>query len=266
MTSDQMTLTDEEKGWAMAIKKAMMEEDTALAAQVTDMEYAQHAIVAKEKVPKALKRIKRLHAFKEAHGIQDKYSLDGAMESIQKFEALSPGVISSFGQSENGRYVFVMLYREFIANNYRNKEDWDNCFAAFFYLFEAMQPDIYSIREGLAMIADCEGMGWKNFSLEMEKNATALYQDSYPARIKELTMLNAPGILRAMYVLIAPFLNKKVKEVFHMTGKVEDVQSRFPKDALPTTLGGTQGSIDMEQKLREALKTRIGNQGKFSLE
>ena len=47
MTSTRMTLTDEEKGWALNIKKAMVEEDAALAAQVTDLEYAQHAGVVK---------------------------------------------------------------------------------------------------------------------------------------------------------------------------------------------------------------------------
>jgi hypothetical protein len=115
-----------------------------------------------------------------------------------------------------------------------------------------MQPDITSIREGIVMIADCEGVGWKNLSSQMEKHAAHLYQDAYPIRIKEMATLKPPSVFKVMCALCKPFLSKRVKEVLHMNGKVDELQSRIPIDVLPTTLGGTQGTLDMAQSMQDA--------------
>lgn len=258
-------LSEEERGWAIAIKEALTKEDADLATSISDFGYAHHAIIAKDKVSKALKRIRRLDTFRKEHGIPIATTSEEAMEKIQSFEAGSPGMFLAFGQDDEGHYVSTWNYSAFLPANYQKPEDWKNCFAAFYYLFDAMQPDIAAVRSGIIMLADAEHLGWKNFSLEMEKHAAHLYQDAYPIRIKHMIMLHSPLIFKAMYALCKPFLSKKVKDAIQLNGKVPEVQEVFPKSILATTMGGYQSTTEMEEEMRKALKLRYSNEASFRL-
>ena len=227
-----MDLTEEERGWALAIKDALTKENAALAASLTDFEYAQHALIAKNSVPKALKRMERLETFRKEHNVAlpRETTADAAMETIQKFETLSPEFLVAFGKQEatatekgstttdannnetentttendddkktsnnQAHYVTTWDYATFLPANYKAKEDWKTCFAAFYYMLDAMQPDMDSIRAGIIILCEAQGIGWKNFSLEMEKHGAHLYQNAYPIRFHKMIMLHAPGIFK----------------------------------------------------------------------
>jgi hypothetical protein len=262
---EMMSITEEEKGWAMIIKNAIVEADPEFAKTICDLEYAQHAIVAKDKLSRALKRIRRLKAFKQEYGIDDNRSMEEIEAILLRFEELASGFFLGFGREESGRYIVTMDYKCFEPKKFESPDDWKVLFAGFYYMLEATQPDISSIREGMAMICEAKGIAWKNFSLEIEKRGAALYEDAYPVRIKELSVLNAPAIMRIMYVVVKPFLGKRVKEVFHMDAKLPDVQQRIKRDNLPTTMGGVQGQLDMSGKMLESLKMRAENKVNFTL-
>ena len=265
-----MELSNEEREWAVAIKEAMIKEDEALAKTISDFEYVHHAIIAKGKPDKAIKRIQRLDKFRKEHDIPidaNKCSADEAMTMIQAFEAKSPGMFLSFGKDSAGSHGYLSTwdYASFLPANYQEATDWKNCFAAFYYVFDAMHPDFDAIRSGIIMLADAEGLGWRNFSLEMEKQAAHLYQDAYPIRIQNITMLHSPTVFKAIYALCKPFLKKKVKDVIHLNGKLEEIRDQIPKNILATTMGGIQTTSDMEDAMKEGLKLRYSNMASFIL-
>jgi hypothetical protein len=262
---EMLTITEEEKGWAMIIKNAVVEADPDFSKTISDLEYAQHAIVAKDKLSKALKRMRRLKAFKEEYGIDDDRPIKEVEAILQRFEELASGFFLGFGREASGRYVVTMDYKCFEPKKFESPEDWKVLFAGFYYMLEATQPDISSIREGMGMICESKGIAWKNFSLEIEKRGAALYEDSYPVRIKEISVLNAPTIMRIMYLMCKPFLGKRVKEVLHMDAKLPDVQQNINRNNLPTTMGGVQGQLDMSEKMLESLKARAENKANFTL-
>ena len=265
-----MEVSDKERGWALAVKEAMIEEDIVLAKTISDFEYVQHAIIAKDKPAKAIKRIRRLDKFRKEHDIptnHEKLSADDALKKIQAFEAKSPGMFLSFGKdsSGSGSYLSTWNYASFLPANYQEASDWKDCFAAFYYMLDAMQPDFDAIRSGIVMLADAENLGWQNFSLEMEKQAAHLYQDAYPIRIQNITMLNSPTVFKAIYAICKPFLNKKVKDVIHLNGNLQDIQGEFSKNILATTMGGTQTTADMEDAMHDGLRHRYSNMASFTL-
>jgi hypothetical protein len=262
---EMLTITEEEKGWAMIIKNAIVEADPEFAKTISDLEYAQHAMVAKDKLSKALKRIRRLKAFKEEYGIDDNRPMEEVQAILLRFEELASGFFLGFGREASGRYVVTVDYKCFEPKKFESPEDWKVLFAGFYYMLEATQPDISSIREGMVMICESKGIAWKNFSLEIEKRGAALYQDAYPVRIKEMSVLNAPLIMRTMYLLCKPFLGKRIKEVFHMDAQLPDIQQRIKRDNLPTTMGGVQGQLDMSGNMFESLKMRAENKANFTL-
>jgi CRAL/TRIO domain len=260
-----MDITEEERGWALAIQEALLKQDEELGKRITDFEYLHHALIAKDKVDKALTRIHRLETFRREHGISTQVTAEDAMQVIRKFEASSPGMILSFGKQET-TYLSTWNYSQFYPSKYnQDPEEWKNCFAAFYYLFDAMQPDVAAIRSGIVMVCEVEGLGWKNFSLEMEKHAAHLYQDAYPIRIQNMTMLHSRMVFKAMYALCKPFLSKKVKAAIVMNGKVEVVQEQYPKNILGTMHGGTQTTSEMEDEMIKGLKLRFANMETFKL-
>ncbi|KAL3902533.1 MAG: hypothetical protein SGARI_005792 [Bacillariaceae sp.] len=269
---DPNVLSELETQRAREIKDAILKEDATLAAEFSDLEYAQLAIVTKGKLQRALSMIRRWSKFKKDHGIIVDESSDAkkaseiAMQVIQDFEKGSKGFLLSCGKDPStGRHVSVWNYASFTPRSYKSPDDWKTCFAAFYYLCEAAAPDICTIRSGMAIICECDDMGWRNFSLEMEKHGAALFQDCYPLRTKEMTCLNAPLILRAMYALCKPFLKPHIKKIFQMSGTMEEVQERIPKNLLPRALGGTQGQWDMNDKLSKSLQLRYETKAAFKL-
>jgi hypothetical protein len=262
---EMLTLTEEEKGWAMTIKNAIVEADAEFAKTITDLEYVQHAIVAKDKLSRALKRIRRLKEFKREYGIDDHRTMEEIQAILLRFEELASGFFLGFGREESGRYVVTVDYKCFEPQKFESPEDWKVLFAGFYYMLEATQPDITSVRAGMTMICESKGIAWKNFSMEIEKRGAALYQDAYPVRIKEMSILNAPAIMRVMYLACQPFLGKRIKEVLHMDATLSDVQQRVKRDNLPTTMGGVQGQLDMSAKMFDSLKIRAANKANFTL-
>ncbi|CAB9516304.1 tocopherol transfer protein-like [Seminavis robusta] len=277
-----MDLTEQETEWAHAIKEALASKDSELANKITDFEYAHHAIIAKEKVDRALKRIQRLDTFRQEHDIPPATEIhaEDALQMIQRFSAICPGIYMAFGKhstinststegdgdaKEESHYVSTWDYSAFLPVNIATPEDWKTCVASFYYLLDACHPDITAMRNGLVMLTEAQGLGWKNFSLEMEKRAAHLYQDAYPVRYQAMIMLHPPKIFEAMYALVKPFLNKKIKDCIQLSGNLEQVQAKFTKEVLPTTMGGTQTQEDMEQAMLEALKTRYANMASFKL-
>ena len=269
--SQWMDLTEEEKGWTTALRGALILADEELAKSITDFQYAQHAIVAKGDVDKGLKRIRRLQEFKISHGIAEEGSItvDKAKEIIKKAEEKAPGVIMSFGREEkdgevHGRHVFTMCYNAFIPANL-DEEDLKNFFVGFYLWLEACQPDLESVRQGMAFVLECEGLGWKNFSLELEKQAAQLYQNAYPIRIKEMSVLHPNRLMQVFYTLCKPFLSKRVKEVLNMNADLDEIKGRYSPQLLPTTLGGTQDQLDMVDKMMDSLQHRLENEASFKL-
>ena len=109
----------------------------------------------------------------------------------------------------------------------------------------------------MTMITQCKGMGWKNFSLELEHRAAVLYQDAIPCRFAAMPCVNAGPILRAMLALCKVFLKKKLSaRIFSC--KPEELMSKYgySPDALPPLLGGTCTTPTYEDWAKAQLAAR----------
>ena len=83
--------TEEELKWATAIKQAAESDASIQSDALSDLEYLQHAIIAKENTDKALCRIKRLQDFKQRYGIKLDGSYEEGMRDMKQFQAAHPG-------------------------------------------------------------------------------------------------------------------------------------------------------------------------------
>lgn len=107
---------------------------------------------------------------------------------------------------------------------------------ACFYFFEKLLT-LYGDdlgHGGLAMLADCSGMGWANFDLSMEKYFSEFMSDALPIKIGCMAMakqpmlftammgaeqfLKKPKLLISIVALIKPFLSTKMKQRLLVVG------------------------------------------------
>jgi hypothetical protein len=77
---------------------------------------------------------------------------------------------------------------------------------------ESMNTDFDEIRAGCVMLMRCEGFGWKNFDLELEKRMAPLYQDAYPCTIRSLPIVNPSTFISVCLKLCRLFLKKELAE------------------------------------------------------
>ena len=99
---NNMDPTEQEREWAMAIKRAAHADSTIEAELISDFEFLQHAIVAKHQVTKALGRIRKLQKFKTDYGIDRDGSFEQAVREWKQFQTvLHPDFILSMAQMKN---------------------------------------------------------------------------------------------------------------------------------------------------------------------
>lgn len=261
-----MEATAQELTWARAIKAASAEILTEGSCQ--DFEYLQHGIIAKEKIHKALKRMKKLHHLKERYSINDN-AVEG-MDSIRAFLQQLPGCILAAGQiPSTGRYLLAFDYRDFdAAGTYKEEKDYAIMMKAYYYLMQASQPTVEAVREGIEVMILCHGFGWRSFSLELELRAAELYSDSYPVRIKSAALLDGPAIIRIMYNIVKVFLSRKVRGAVQFISQksyLSDKKDVYPAALLHPVLGGECTEQALLDGIEEALRARYDVEETFAL-
>lgn len=145
--------SQEEIKWATAIKEAAMADpDTAAAAEeMTGLEFVQHAIVSKDKVDKALLRIKRLQAFKNRYGIQRDGSYEDGVRDIIAFIQAFPGMLIGFSVATDGAQTICYDFARYKVRTIHTDEAYAVCMRSFFYTLQAAdkrpnsvsQPNIF---------------------------------------------------------------------------------------------------------------------------
>ena len=98
--------TQEELEWALSIKKAAVAHADIQAELVTDWEFWQHAVIAKNKVDKALQRIQRVQQIKLEFGIKLDGSAAEGMRDLKAFFAAHPGFFVCLSRLPDQSYVF----------------------------------------------------------------------------------------------------------------------------------------------------------------
>lgn len=263
-----MEVTSEEREWAIAIKHAAIADDDIIDDVLTDFEYLQHAFVAKDKVGKAVKRIKQLQAFKKRYGIK----LDGSVEEAERdLKALNlqfPGLMVSLGTRDNGSHVTSVDISKILARRLKTEEAHAIFLRFFFYMLQACNPTIQAIRAGSYCLSKSESVGFRNFSFESEDRQAELYSHAYPFRFQQMVMIQAPFIARMIFQVIVIFMTSKMRKRFDMTAEGETYlkEHGFPESVLPTFWGGVLEPGSMTDVMLLKLEERYRNMKTFELE
>jgi len=110
---------------------------------------------------------------------------------------------------------------------------------AWFYFVGVFHDGVDFLRNGITMIEDLSGYGWKHFDIDFQKQMSAIWVDTFPLRIKRILVLNPPMIFGAIIKICKTFTKVKMLDRIEVIDKQKDLKKWVDDDHLPTFFGGT---------------------------
>jgi len=116
-------------------------------------------------------------------------------------------------------------------------------------------------RNGLIVITDLQGLGWKNIDFGLQKKVNSALMDNFPLRIQKVILLNPPSIVPALISCFRIFIKKKIMDRIEIS-TVEDLENFIDKDNLWQDFGGNveytvQDLIDSITSYNPSKKLRV---------
>eukprot|EP00977_Amphora_coffeiformis_P002591 scaffold482_cov266-Amphora_coffeaeformis.AAC.54 len=290
--------TEQELRWATRLKQAARS-DPELSADLDEMmsdwEFLQHAIVAKNNIRKALTRMRHLQAFKRRYGITRDGSVEEAARDFKAFFLAHPGLYMSMannnihhddddkedgnnGNNDNNNdsfpssasacpQIFCSTYDKFNATRMKSEEAFAVYMRAAFYALQASQHTLEAIRGGMVLLMDIQG-ALRYRSYQTESRARELYGRAYPIRIRHVVLLHASAAVRILCrYMIQPWLSPKVKQLWTVAADRTTYLQKagWSPQVLPEEWGGVWAVSDLGDIILDRLRQRYQNVETFRL-
>lgn len=296
------TCTAQERRWAIDIKNAVAA-DSELRLYggtypvMSDLDFLQHAIVAKGDVPAALQRIRKLQSFQTQNGIQSSAvgsttctednddddesfntesspssassasssPLEKAERDLKAFLAVHGGLYRSLSELDDGTHVLTVEYSRLKARSFRSDESWAIRRRGLFHVLQATQPHVRAMRAGMVSLCNMKGVTVrKNFSFAAQRQFNLYISKTYPVRIQQIALLQTIRLVAILYGLVKHFVSAKIRQrtVFD-GGTLEDFfqrhAERYPPHVLPRAWGGTLADDDNDDDSDDSQRSYNNN-------
>ncbi|CAB9525087.1 expressed unknown protein [Seminavis robusta] len=200
-----MVLTQAEIRWAWAIKHAIKDSNDKSSQndkgdksrpflkEVSDYELAHLAMVTHGDVDDALERVEKIQYFKEEYRISD--SAEEGMFLLEALQRQQPWFVVNLEYcKEHGHFTQVYDYAKLnpAAVDYPN--DWRVWLGGLYYIGMVCHSNLLACREGVVVIGECEGMEYRNFSVELLRRTWYHLVEFSPHIYKEYTWLHTPMV------------------------------------------------------------------------
>lgn len=211
-------LSDEERQCALDLKAAV--EASPDVQHISDLHYAQYAInnfEARGDIPHMLEHLQGLQAFREEYNINDTHA--EGMAIISGFTRKFPGALLSVAyDDEKECYGLIYDRTRFFSSNLVSADDWRITLGAMYYHFHAFYPDPYSMRQGMFVIAECEGMessGTAHF-LSLIQRMWYHLLINYPFKLASTKYYHTSMAANMSFALLKPFMPRSITDRFEL--------------------------------------------------
>jgi hypothetical protein len=92
-------------------------------------------------------------------------------------------------------------------------------------------------RNGIIVIGDLQGVGWKNIDFGLQKKINAALMDNFPLRIHKVILIHPPSIVPALISCFKLFIKKKIMDRIEAI-QPEELENYVDKDNLWKDFGG----------------------------
>jgi len=206
-----MTLSDQERQQAKAIQAAAREDEALALEKIPPMWFAHVALIDGDDVEVALNRLRHFQLLREEYQLQD--TLEEGMEIMRAFFTKQPNAILNVSYNAIDRnYVYIYDQKGFDLHILKSPEDWRVAVGYCYYLFQAMSPDFFAIRQGCVFIGECEGYNRKMVHLTGLRKFWEEVFGIYPMRIREVKCFHSGVVANLLLSMIKPFFPKYLRK------------------------------------------------------
>lgn len=213
----RMDMNEEELQWARAVKSAI-EASNELDNLSSDYLYAQYAIVERGNVPAALDRAARMQAFREEYGVLD--TLADARRHLEALVDSMPGLFLSFSFNQcDSNYAVVLDVTKFDMSAIQTHERVSSCIKGWYYLLQALTPDLEAVRQGATFLCECEGYQWRKDNMIDLKTFERAWQELgviYPGRFNQIKFFHTGVCFNLLASMSKRFLPKEIHDYFEV--------------------------------------------------
>jgi hypothetical protein len=265
-----MALSDDERSMALRIKEAV-EEDTAIN-NLSDMEYAQHAILAMGDLNLALCRIQGLQCFRRDYQVDN--SPSQGVKYLKQFMILQPGAILNIDICpDTGEAVFgfnrgaldpAIAFKCSIQDTVP-EQNWKIHAITVYYFLHILQPSLKAVREGICFVFDGHQMSWRNINSTFTSRILGEVWYHYPFRVKKMEEYNTNVASSMFWSLLRPFMPKAWTSKWEFGCQIETTSQRTLSELyLQPSL--EQAQVHILRRVYQLLSMRAQNEANFCLQ
>jgi hypothetical protein len=255
----RMVLTEEERGWALAIKAAIEESNEV--DNLSDFWYAQLALIEQDNVDEAVSRAYQLQAIRQEYGIVESFQYGRRI--VHQAMELFPGYYLCYSfNPRDGNYVLVVDLTKLPMSIFRsNPSSIITKVCEIYFMSHIMCPDMEAIRRGIVCIAECEGY---HFQHDIGVGIWRRVWDvvvPYPLRLQTLKHFHTGVFANLMVSMVRQFLPSSLSRKIEVGCLCE--AGRLDKIYL--TPDPQAASRRILTRLEDALRRRYENDASFRL-
>jgi len=181
--------------------------------------YAQMAIASQmnpsdAEIPSILDRFRMMQSIREESGCVDEYQ-QGCQLIDKLIRDLTFGSYLAFSYHvEEEAYVVTCDMTTFDMKVLSDPDKFKAWLASTYYLFHAFSPDFKATRNGLIILAECEGYHWKGAGMVQTKAFRKWWEDmalQYPLYVQRLKYFHSGLFLNLLLSTAKRFLPRHVQ-------------------------------------------------------
>lgn len=221
-----MHLSEEEKILALRVKQAV--ESSEQLHPLPDLEYVHLALTCHGTMEKILEVAYKLQCFREMYQLED--TVEDAMAILRQFMVLQPGLLLDVAYLPSEEcYTASCDVAALFPDRIKTDNDWRIFQGGFYYMMRATASSIQTIRNGLCILTECEGMGFQNLDLRLQERTVHELWSYYPSNHKESVWLNTPPPANMLYAVLKRILKKELMDSWKIGGKIPGYEGRLDK-------------------------------------
>ena len=223
-----------------------------------DFMYAQLAIICKDDVEDAIQRCYGMQGFRQEYKITD--SLEQGRRYLAIPFQLFPQQVLTFSFSqEEGTYVFAHDCTKFEPKRFTSSTLADDWMMSMYYSHFAFMPDLETVRKGITVLVECEGMTMRRDSMKHYNAFFSGFLTYYPF-IGRCRHYHTGTIINVLLSLLRPILPKHLRDTFQVGFQFE---GHMGDAFLTPTVKDANARV--YSRMADCLRLRYQNESSFFL-
>jgi len=159
--------------------------------------------------------LKNSLAFRKEKGFMNIPKLSEIDLRVSEYVLQLPG-----SRDKSGRSIRYVSINKFTPNENGHTVENYIKWALWYHYVGIYSEGIDGLRNGLCVVLQLEGFGWKNFDIDLQRQTAPLWAEKFPVLMRKIVALNPPGLFSAVMKILQTLVKSKIIE------RIENLQTK----------------------------------------